>query len=373
MRRELRAPRLADQSTISGSRPWRKGTWKRPALVVVASVALLAGLAIILLLVRSVQGTPCDAAMFRVGTSTASAASYPALGDQTIAARLHRAFHGSSPAVFCNDFPDPFVLRVGGSYYAYSTGTDYMHIPVLLTSGIFGGGGRHNALPVMPSWSDHVIAWAPSVLRRGNRFVMYYAPALPDGRHCLSIAVSTDPAGPFTDHTRGPFVCPPGGAIDPSPYVAPDGQPYLVWKNGADIVAAPLTADGLALAGNPTWLLSAAEPWEHGIVEAPSMISSGGKVYLFYSGGHWNSAEYAIGYARCATPLGPCTRASTRPWLSSNRVAQGPGGQEFFTDQAGNLWMVFHAWIDNKIGYPVGARNLFVVRITFAKGIPQVT
>ncbi len=343
----------------------------RPVVVIATVVALVVGVVIIVQVVRGARGTACDRASFRVGLRGPGSAPPPPIGGGSLSSRIHRAFHGTSPAVFCDDFPDPFVLRVGRLYYAYSTTSHGDHVPVLTTGSIFGGGGRHEALPHMPAWTDGRNAWAPAVLQRGRTFVMYYAPGMPDGRHCLSIAVATNPAGPFVDGSRAPFVCTPASAIDPSPFVAPNGQPYLVWKGASAIEVAPLRGDGLGLAGPAISLVTASQPWEHGIVEGPSMIAASGVVYLFYSGGQWDSANYAIGYAVCATPLGPCTKAPTNPWLASNPTAQGPGGQEFFTDPSGRLWMVFHAWVDGKVGYPTGARNLFVVHVTFVNGTPQ--
>jgi len=48
---------------------------------------------------------------------------------------------------------------------------------------------------------------------------------------------------------------------------------------------------------------------------------------------------------------------------------RGPGGQDFFTDTKGQLWMVFHAWIGT-VGYPRGARYLFVVPVSITGDKP---
>ena len=100
------------------------------------------------------------------------------------------------------------------------------------------------------------------------------------------------------------------------------------------------------------------------------MVENAGTFFLFYSGNDWNTAAYAIGYAACSAPLGPCTKPSPSPWLASSERAQGPGGQEFFTDSSLNLWMAIHAWIDGQVGYPGGARNLFVLKLQFVNGVP---
>jgi hypothetical protein len=85
----------------------------------------------------------------------------------------------------------------------------------------------------------------------------------------------------------------------------------------------------------------------------------------------WNTANYAIGYAICTSPSGPCTKPLDHPWLGSNFTAQGPGGQEFFTDPSGQLWMVMHAWVHGDVGYPSGARSVFVLRVVFQGGVPE--
>jgi hypothetical protein len=67
--------------------------------------------------------------------------------------------------------------------------------------------------------------------------------------------------------------------------------------------------------------------------------------------------------------MGPCTK-SAGPWLASTEKAEGPGGQEAFADEQGRLALVLHAWVRGKVGYPNGARNLFVLRLDFVNGVP---
>jgi GH43 family beta-xylosidase len=175
------------------------------------------------------------------------------------------------------------------------------------------------------------------------------------------------------------MVCPLalGGAIDPSPFVAGDGRAFLLWKNDGNccrvptrIWSQPLTDDGLGLAGPPVPLVAADQAWEAGVVEAPAMLEHDGRTYLFYSGNAWDSAAYAIGYALCDGPAGPCRKPADRPWLGSSPEAQGPGSAEFFVNRRGSRRMVFHAWIRG-VGYHAGAfRNLFATGVTFRDGVP---
>jgi hypothetical protein len=291
----------------------------------------------------------------------------------------------SAEAVYCEDLADPFVVVDGTlrrRYLAYGTNTEDDHVPVLLSGGILRSESIAEGLPRLPAWSTPGAVWAPSVLRRDDVFVLYYATThVVSGRQCISRATASQSQGPFEDHSEGPLVCPTelGGAIDPSPFVAEDGATYLLWKADGNccgmptrIFIQPLSDDGLEVAGPPRELLGSTLPWEAGVVEAPAMVEHDGAVYLFYSGNAWNSASYAVGYARCDTPLGPCRKPLEGPWLASSPEAAGPGGQEFFTDR-GALHMIFGAWLNGVVGYDSGSfRSLYTLEVSFRDGVPVV-
>jgi hypothetical protein len=78
----------------------------------------------------------------------------------------------------------------------------------------------------------------------------------------------------------------------------------------------PLTPDCLALAGEPAGLVQLDEAWE-------------------------------------------------RPLLEFTPQVMGPGGEAFFTDAEGNLWMAYHAWIGPTVGYAAGQRALHIDPVTF--------
>jgi hypothetical protein len=288
--------------------------------------------------------------------------------------------------VFCADLADPFVLSVdrpiGKRLFVFGTQTPDANIPVLITKGIVRSEKVEDALPALPAWAKDGGSWAPSVLAADDGFVLYYTTTeAASGLQCISRATGSRAEGPFTDRSRRPLVCPTdlGGAIDPSPFVADDGASYLLWKADGNccglptrIYSQPLSEDGLQLAGPPQELLASTQAWEAGVVEAPAMVEHDGRLSLFYSGNFWDSASYAIGYASCDTPLGPCRKPLDQPWLASSPQAAGPGGQEFFRD-AGGLHMVFHAWLHGTVGYHRGSfRSLHAVPITFREGAPAI-
>jgi beta-xylosidase len=289
----------------------------------------------------------------------------------------------SSP-VYDGDFPDPFVLPVGGRYYAYGTQTGNVNVQVMESTDLVRWEHRGDALPELPTWAGPGRTWAPAVLMRDGSSVLYYAVhSEAAGRQSISVATADDPAGPFVDRSVGPliFQADRGGSIDPSPFVDTDGTPYLLWKSDDNAIGrtprlwgAPLQADGLALAGEPVELLCAGAAWEKPLVEAPSLVRIGDSYGLFYSGGWWESDTYAVGFATAAAPLGPFRRATeTGPWLASGPGMAGPGGAEVFTDALGEWRIAFHAWTPPKVGYDRGGvRSLWIEPLRFEDGHPRL-
>ena len=112
--------------------------------------------------------------------------------------------------------------------------------------------------------------------------------------------------------------------------------------------------------------------WETPLIEAPSLVLSGGIYYLFYSANWWNTDRYAIGYATATSVMGPYSKVTKRsPWFASDTNVAGPGGQEWFVDRSGQLCMAYHAWTPGRVGYPNGARSLHVASVSIA-GAPDL-
>jgi beta-xylosidase len=347
---------------------------ERSRVVVIGATVLAVALGgfFLVSLVRALESSPCSDIRFR--TTAAPEEEFggapPDIANDDLTRALRSAFRPGSASVYCNDFPDPFVLVDGGDYYAYATNTFGFHVPVLTSGGLFDDGARKEGLPNVASWASEEIVWAPAVAEMADRYVMWYSTS-PLGRDvkCLSVATASAPDGPFVDESSQPLRC---EAIDASPFVDDDGSAFLVWSHdpAGGIQGARLAEDGLSLQGDAQTLLRANQPWEGGKIEAPSMIKVDGTYYLFYSGNRWDTASYAVGYATCEGPLGPCSKPLDGPWLPSSENAHGPGGSELFRDPGGDIWMALHAWIDGKVGYTQGARHLFVVKLEFEDGVP---
>jgi beta-xylosidase len=257
------------------------------------------------------------------------------------------------------DQPDPFMLEQGDEYYLF-TSQDKNHANVPVHEGTVVGrwGPEVDALPYLPAWAVPGIVWAPDVAQFGNHDMLYFTAQLvgvSPQTMCIGDAISAAPSGPYLPATT-PLVCQQalGGSIDPRVFVDEDGQPYLLWKSdqnaradqaglptvNTQIYSQALSADGLSLTGQPSVIFGPDEAWQNHIVEAPQMVLVRGTYWLFYSGGWFNQADYAIGVARCQGPDGPCADVSPVPFLGSNVQGEGPGEESVFSNAAG-VWLLY--------------------------------
>ncbi|MFL6673072.1 MAG: glycoside hydrolase family 43 protein [Massilia sp.] len=283
------------------------------------------------------------------------------------------------------DFPDPFVLADGGSYYAYATNSGAKNVQLLRSSDLRTWAPLPDAMPALASWvrpTDSRV-WAPEVIQLGANYVLYYtAHDKASDRQCVGAAVAASPTGPFRDSAAAPLVCQvqAGGSIDASPLLAGD-KLYLYFKSDGNccgmqthLYAQELRADGLAVLGAPTLLLSNERTWEGAVVEAPSMFVHDGRFLLFYSANDYSGAAYAVGYAACSGPAGPCIAAPDSPVLKSRGDSIhliGPGHQDVF--QVGEqTWIAYHAWEELAGGARGNRRFLYLDKLDWVDGKPVV-
>lgn len=269
---------------------------------------------------------------------------------------------GLRPERSDQDFPDPAVVWGGDGWYAFSTSSGGRNLQVSSSPDLTTWTPPADAVPVLPGWAGSDTTWAPSVAPIGFRWVLYVSMAGYGGQ-CIDRLVSTTPGGPYTAVNAPPLVCKETGgtgAIDPSVSIV-DGAPYLYWKaagaTSQQLFGAPLTPDGMGFAGFPRPVLTATARWQSGGIENPSLFAGAGTYWLVYSGAYWATSHYAMGYAQCDSPMGPChERTGGAPWISTAGDAVGPGGGAVFTGPDGVLRVAFHAWKGGP-GYPSGGRR----------------
>jgi Glycosyl hydrolases family 43 len=289
------------------------------------------------------------------------------------------------------DAPDPFVLVDSPHEYLYTSNGSLTRFNVpsytLETDGRWGD--LRDALPRLPQWAIPGFTWAPDVRRVAGGWALYFTAAIKGASpsmECIGDAFGSSPLGPFKASPRL-FICQAShrGSIDPRTFVDPGGSLWMYWKsddnanpnipwttgNGdTGIWAQRLSPDGRTLLGKPKLILRPTLPWEGTIVEAPDMLFEQGRYWMFYSGGWFNSPGYAIGAARCASPIGPCAPTSARPLLESNSQGAGPGEPSVFENSAG-IWILYNPWASND-PRPTPNRPVVMARLGFTAVGPYV-
>lgn len=303
--------------------------------------------------------------------------------------------------VYETNFPDPFILPHNGQYLAYATNAERMQANVQMAASsnlidwapIRTDGKLHDAMPTLPSWAKEGWTWAPEVIRLGSEYLLYFtARERRSDRQCTGVARSADPRGPFVSDATEPLVCQRelGGTIDASPFQDADGQLYLYYKSDANAVGKPtdifvqrMTPDGLRLTGEPVALLRNDQKWEAHVIESPTMVRQGDGYIMFYSANHfgWEPHQrlspYAMGYARCQGPMGPCTDAPGNPILYSYNdrklgCLSGPGHQALF-ETGGRQFIVFHAHAARGGCRNAGkGRYMYIAPLNWQNGEPRI-
>ncbi|MGZ8998961.1 MAG: glycoside hydrolase family 43 protein [Allosphingosinicella sp.] len=308
------------------------------------------------------------------------------------------------------NFPDPFVARFGGTFYAYATGGqaygDRSNVQFVRSQNLTRWSTSAEVFPEagLPAWvdRDHPQIWAPEVAFIAGRYILYFngrhevltrTETPPEGarvlqRHCLGAAVADSPEGPFAGIDT-PLVCSEfaNGVIDANLFRdGPDGNLYLYFKDdgnccgaGSAIHAQGLSADGLAAVGPPVRLLAnndSPEPdddWEWRVVEAPTMVRRGNAYFLFYSGNFFGNKNYAVAYLSCASPRGPCRDSGDNPILRSHAGSPliGPGHQSVL-ELGGRTMMFYHGWNSDPDGREqagIHKRCLYVGRVGWERDL----
>ncbi|MCY7326025.1 MAG: glycoside hydrolase family 43 protein [Microbacteriaceae bacterium] len=283
-------------------------------------------------------------------------------------------------AAIDRNFPDPDILKVGDTFYAYATNDNNANVQVAVSDG--GDEWRmldDDAFPDLPSWVIPGKTWAPEVteVSPGNYVLYFTATNFRPSLQCIGVATSTNPAGPFVAVGDGMLVCPEeeGGAIDASTFVDGTGL-HLVWKNdgnccGLDtwISTAPLSADGLALTGPGQRIIKQTLAFEGELVEAPTIVMRDSAYVLLYSANNYGDGTYAVGLAAAPDLAGPWSKLEA-PLLateSSGGRFRGPGGQDIVETSDDGGFLVVHSW-DAAYTY----RAMHVVPFTWDGAVPRL-
>ncbi|KAL1584703.1 hypothetical protein WHR41_06910 [Cladosporium halotolerans] len=291
------------------------------------------------------------------------------------------------------DFPDPSIIRVGSTWYAFGTQSIYDHTNIKVqfaTSSDFNTWSLHeghDALRTLPPWVDasNPKVWAPDVFQLDDGSFMLYFSATTNtagnGRfHCIGAARSDRIEGPYDSVSDSPMACPTnlGGAIDASAFRDADGQRYLLYKIDGNaighgglcnneeapqiptpIILQPVGEDGYTFTGEATEILNRDER-DGPLVEGPSLVRLPGPVYvLHFSSQCYTSEHYSGSYATSDSILGKYEKARFPLLVSGTpRGVWGPGHADVDWDAQ---HMAFHAYAAKEdVG---GRRKMYVANI----------
>jgi GH43 family beta-xylosidase len=286
--------------------------------------------------------------------------------------------------VYPRSFPDPFILKFCGEYFAYCTGiwTDGRVFGVLRSGDLVHWtevGGAMKQLEHRPPFY-----WAPEVTYSNGRFYLYYSV----GNETLMeirVAVSDRPEGGFID--TGKRLTFQDFAIDAHVFTDTDGSRYMFYA--ADFLehthigtgtVVDRMVDWFTLEGNPRPVTRPRFEWQvydparkekGGVrwhtVEGPFVLKRKGVYYEMFSGGNWQNISYGVSFAVTdnlarneeweqfsdGEKVLPILRTMPGRVIGPghNCVIRGPNNRELFC--------VYHRWIGNE-------RVLAIDRMDFA-------
>jgi hypothetical protein len=296
------------------------------------------------------------------------------LPDETAPFSEARRFYRFRPA--SNPFfrgADPDFLLEDGTLWIYST---------------FRAGGGH-LYPIssrdLVRWTLHPRAfqfpssswvpadkalWAPTVVKNGNHFLLYYSVGPKPAS--IGVAVGPSPGGPFVD--SGKALLQDLGvagfeAIDPAVYTVPEtGVSYLYvgGSSGATLRVFQLSADGLDLASE----IAVTTPTM--FTEGAFMHRRGATYFLSYSHGNWQNDTYSVHYSTSATPVGPWTYRGKI--LGSDARHKGPGHHSIFQKPGSDEWFIlYHRWNDAVGSGPYSTGRLTAIDRLIHTGADGIT
>ena len=249
--------------------------------------------------------------------------------------------------VIPGDLADPTVIRVGNTYYASGTSSEWApHYPLFKSDDLLHWQQLGYVFPQTPAWASSSF-WAPELFYLNDTYYVYYvARKKSDGMSCIGVATAKDPAKGFTDH--GILLEFGKECIDP--FVLQDsGKLYMSFKaygletRPIELLCCQLSADGLSVQGEPFSLLRD----DAGVgLEGQCMLKKNNYYYLFYSEGDCcgRGCTYRVNVARSAGIKGPYTKFDENPVIAANAEWKCPGHGTIVTTPQAEDYYLYHAY-----------------------------
>lgn len=293
--------------------------------------------------------------------------------------------------VYKNSFPDPFVLKFKGEYFAYCTGIsrDGRVFGVLRSADLVNWIELPGAMHRLPNDSPHY--WAPEVTYHNGKFYLYYSVGNETIME-IRVAVSDKPHGDFVD--SGKSLTNQDFAIDAHVYRDTGSKWYMFYAtdflNHSHIGTGTVVdrmIDPFTLEGNPRPVTRARYDWqvydpnraEKGnvrwhTVEGPFVLQRKGTYFEMFSGGNWQNLSYGVSFATTQNLHREdewnqfSDGEKTLPILRTvpgrvfgpghNSVVRGPNNRELFC--------IYHNWVDNERVLSIDRMDIVGSRIFIA-------
>lgn len=267
--------------------------------------------------------------------------------------------------VLPGDYPDPSVTKIGDTYWASATTSNWFPAyPLLQSKDLVNWQTAGYVFNQMPGWVDYYF-WAPEISYENGKVYVYYSAHKKNGNLCLGVASADRPEGPYRDH--GPLMCEEAGSIDAFPMRDENGKLYMIWKEDGNSVkkptpiwAMPMNEERTALVGEKKELFRNDAPWEANLVEGVSMMRHGGYIYAFYAaaGCCGTGCTYGTGIARAKSLLGPWEKYPGNPVLTHTKQWKCPG-HGTPVEKDGKFYFLYHAY-DTKSHVFTGRQGLLM-------------
>lgn len=250
--------------------------------------------------------------------------------------------------VIHGDLADPALIRIGKTYYATATSSEWApHYPVFTSTDLVNWKQAGHLFTKKPEWTASSF-WAPELFYHNNKVFAYYtARRKSDNVSYIGVASADSPTGEYTDH--GLLVEFGKEAIDA--FILEDnGQLYITWKayglddRPIELLASKLSDDGLHLIGEPFSLLK--DDKRVGM-EGQHWLKHGEYYYLIYAanGCCGPTSDYAVCVARSKELKGPYEKYEGNPILHGGDAFLSCGHGTMVTTPDNRMYYLCHAYL----------------------------
>lgn len=253
--------------------------------------------------------------------------------------------------VIHGELADPSIIRIGETYYATGTSSEWAPFyPVYTSTDLLNWKQTGHIFNQKPEWTSNSF-WAPELYYHNNKVYCYYtARRASDNVSYIGVATANTPTEEFTDH--GIIIEYGTEAIDAFVY-DDNGQLYITWKaygldkRPIEIIGSKLSADGLRLEGEPFTLLVDDERIG---MEGQYHFKQGDYYYIVYSsrGCCGPRSDYDVCVARAENFEGPYEKYEGNPILQGGEDFLSCGHGTAVTTPDGRMYYMCHAYLNGE-------------------------